>query len=63
MYEDSQRFSDEEGERSSHVVSLHPRLMGAVVGGQIGSRVNGTIQDNPSALMMQHDVDEYASSL
>ena len=63
MYEDSQRFSDEEGEESGHVVSFHPRSMMSNAVGQIGNRVDETERYNPSMHMMRHDVDEDASSL
>ena len=63
MYEDSQRFSDEEGEESSHVISFHPRSMTGNVVSQIGNRVDETERYNPSMHMMRHDVDEDVSSL
>ena len=62
MYEDSQRFSDEEGEESSHVVSFHPRLTMGNVTSQIENLVGGTVQYHPS-IMMQHEIEENPSSL
>ena len=55
MYEDSQRFSEEEGDESSHVVSFHPRS--TMADGRHYSRDEFELR-NPGANAMQRGADE-----
>ena len=40
MYEDSQRFSEEEGDESSHIVAFNPHSTATYAGGRMNIREN-----------------------
>ena len=61
MYEDSQRFSEEEGDESSHVVSINPRSMMTYGRDQRGNIVDDVGSRVLPARTMQRDVGEEAS--
>ena len=61
MYEDSQRFSEEEGDESSHVVSINPRSMVTYGRDQRGNIVDDVGSRVLPARTMQRDVGEEAS--
>ena len=63
MYEDSQRFSEEEGDESSHIVSINPRSMKTQSHDCRSNAVGGTELRDPITHMMQRGVDGNTSSL
>ena len=56
MYEDSQRFSQEEGDESSHVISFNPRSTATYAGGRMNIRENEIELSDPSTRRMQFGV-------
>ena len=63
MYEDSQRFSEEEGDESSHIVFFNPRSTATYAGGRTNVRENEVELLDPSTHRMQFGVDGDESSL
>ena len=63
MYEDSQRFSEEEGDESSHVVTFNPRSTATYAGGRMNIRENEVELSDPSTHRVQFGVGEDESSL
>ena len=61
MYEDSQRFSEEEGDESSRVISFNPRSMATYGRDQRGNIVDDVGSRVLPARTMQRDVGEEAS--
>ena len=62
MYEDSQRFSEEEGD-DSHIVTFNPRSTATYAGGRMNIRENEVELLDPSTHRMQFGVGEDESSL
>ena len=63
MYEDSQRFSEEEGDESNHFVSFNPRSTVTYAGRRMNIRENEVELQDPTTHRMQFGVDEDESSL
>ena len=63
MFEDSQRFSEEEGDESSHVVRFNPRSTATYSRDYRSSVVEGSELKNPIVHTMQRDAGESVQSL
>ena len=63
MYEDSQRFSEEEEDESSHIVSFNPRSTLTWGRGQTNNMKDDVESQEPSSRMMQHGAGADASSM
>ena len=63
MYEDSQRFSEEEGDESSHVVSFNPRSTATYASSRMNIREGEVELRGPTTHRMQFGVGEDESPL
>ena len=63
MYEDSQRFSEEEGDESSHVISFNPRSTATYAGGRVYIREDEVELRDLTTRVTRHGVGEDESSV